>query len=149
LLTRVAARTASAGVDDLRGVRAERVDQGDGFLGRLIGQAEDDQVHLAHDGEARGLVLALLRGDAFHREAGDLGDAAADLESGRAGLPVDEDGGLGFDLGLGLDRGLGPRCCLGAHGDDPWKGGMQQKSRAFGAALRFSNAGSVRHRTRA
>ena len=52
----------------------------------------------------------------------------------------------GLDLTLAVAFGLD--AVLVAHGADP-EGGMQQKSRARSAALRFSNAGSVRHRTRA
>jgi hypothetical protein len=63
-------------------------------------------------GEARSLVLALFRRDAFHGEAGDIADPAPDLETGGAGFAVDEDGGLGFGLGCGLR----PGGCLGGHG---------------------------------
>jgi hypothetical protein len=101
-----------AAVDDLRAIGAERVDQRHGLLGGLVRQAEHDQVDLAHDGEARSLVLALFWRDPFHGEAGDIADPAPDLEAGRAGLAVDEDGGLGFGLGCGLR----PGGCLGGHG---------------------------------
>jgi hypothetical protein len=96
-----------AGVDHLRGVLAQLVDQRHGLPGGIVGQAEHDEVDLAHHGEPGGRVLALLGGDAPDLEARNIGDAAPDLETGGAGLSVDEDGGLG------LDRGLCPRLGLG------------------------------------
>ena len=111
-----------AGVDHLRAVLAQPVDQRHGLLGRVVGQAEHDQVDLAHQAGAGGRVLALLGGDALDLEAGNVGDPAPDLEARGAGLAVDEDGGLGLGPALGLRLGGGLRRrrrfrgCLGGHG---------------------------------
>jgi hypothetical protein len=51
------------------------------------------EVHLLQDLALGGRVLAALGGDAPHRDARHMGEPVADAETGRAGLPVDENGG--------------------------------------------------------
>ena len=140
-----------AGVDHLRAVRAQLVDQRHGLLGRIVGQAEHDQVDLAHQARAGGGVLALVGGDALHLEARKAGDPAPDLEARGAGLPVDEDG-----------RAWSWPCLVGpwpwswrwpsASTTQPWLSWWswrcssrerEQKSRAQGAAVRRTNARSA------
>ena len=61
------------------------------LAGRVVGQAEDDEVDGAHDVAARVGVAALGMIDRAHGE-GERLEALGDAEAGGAGLAVDEKG---------------------------------------------------------
>ena len=91
---------------------AHRVDQRGGLLGRLVGQAEDDDVDLGDQAQLRRAVLALLGRQAAQRDACDAGELVADLQAGRSGFAVDENGRCHDRLGRlvnAASRGSGPR----------------------------------------
>ena len=79
---------------------AEGGGDGGAFAGGGVGEAEDDEVGVAHE-VAPGLgVLAAGRVDAEDGDGGDCGEAVADAESGGSRFAVDED-----RSGHGLLRG--------------------------------------------
>ena len=62
-----------------------------GFPRRVVGQAQHDEIDVAHHLGARLAVLALRRIDALHIDGAHASQPFADFEAGRPSLAVDED----------------------------------------------------------
>ena len=95
------------GVQHLGRRGAHAVDQRDGLLRGIIRQAEDDEVHFLHQRALGAGILALVLGDAFHRDVVLQAEALANAEARRSGRAVDEHGGL-----RGRRRPVRPFGCL-------------------------------------
>ena len=80
----------STGVEQLRRVRAEPIGHRHRLPRGLVGQAQHHEIDRRHHVAARRRVLALRRRQAFDRDLGQVFQAGADAEPGRAGLAVDE-----------------------------------------------------------
>ena len=94
-----------AGVKDLRCVAAEAGGQRGRLAGGVVGQAEDDQVHLGHDVAPGGGVAAVFEGQAFQGDVRQSGQTLADAQAGGAGLAVDEHCGHAISFLGGERRG--------------------------------------------
>ena len=78
-------------VDDFWGVALKFIGDRDGFPCRGVGEAQHDEIDVAHHLGARLPVLALRRINAFHIDRAHSSQPFADFEAGRPSLAVDED----------------------------------------------------------
>ena len=103
------------GIQHLGSPCPHAVDQRDGFLGGIVGKAEDDEVHFLHQRALRAGILALFLGDAFHRDIVLQVEALANAEARRSRRAVNE---YGRPCGGAGGRGLAVRpLCVGeGHG---------------------------------
>ena len=87
-----------AGVEELRRGVAQSVGQRRGLARRVVGQAQDDEVHFRHHVAPRGRIAATFGGQALQLDVGQRAQPIADAETRGAGFAVDEHTRLGSHI---------------------------------------------------
>ena len=98
------------GVQHLGRRSAHAVDQRDGLLRGIIRQAEDDEIDLLHQRALGAGILALVLGDAFHRDVVLLVEALANAEA-RSFRTRHRRRRLGFAVAPAVDAGRSAAWC--------------------------------------